>query len=297
MLNFERQQQNYLSMIENSLHLYLPEEGQGQDILFQAMAYSLENGGKRIRPILTLAFCEACGEDPHAALPFACAVEMIHTYSLIHDDLPCMDDDDMRRGKPSSHVKFGEANALLAGDALLTPAFETMLDQRSGYPVDPKRTIQAAAVLAHAAGGQGMIGGQVIDLASEGRQIPLDRLKVMDSLKTGALIDAAAQMGCVVAGAGETICKAASLYSSCIGLAFQIVDDILDMTSSSDVLGKPVGSDREKEKSTYVSLLGLDASRRLVTELTATARETLSIFEERASFLLELTERLATREK
>ena len=190
-----------------------------------------------------------------------------------------MDDDDMRRGKPSSHVKFGEANALLAGDALLTLAFETMLDQRSGYPVDPKRTIQAAAVLAHAAGGQGMIGGQVIDLASEGRQIPLDRLKVMDSLKTGALIDAAAQMGCVVAGAGETICKAASLYSSCIGLAFQIVDDILDMTSSSDVLGKPVGSDREKEKSTYVSLLGLDASRRLVTELTATARETLSIFE------------------
>ena len=278
MLNFERQQQNYLSMIENSLHLYLPEEGQGQDILFQAMAYSLENGGKRIRPILTLAFCEACGEDPHA-------------------DLPCMDDDDMRRGKPSSHVKFGEANALLAGDALLTLAFETMLDQRSGYPVDPKRTIQAAAVLAHAAGGQGMIGGQVIDLASEGRQIPLDRLKVMDSLKTGALIDAAAQMGCVVAGAGETICKAASLYSSCIGLAFQIVDDILDMTSSTDVLGKPVGSDREKEKSTYVSLLGLDASRRLVTELTATARETLSIFEERASFLLELTERLATREK
>ena len=209
----------------------------------------------------------------------------------------CMDDDDMRRGKPSSHVKFGEANALLAGDALLTLAFETMLDQRSGYPVDPKRTIQAAAVLAHAAGGQGMIGGQVIDLASEGRQIPLDRLKVMDSLKTGALIDAAAQMGCVVAGAGETICKAASLYSSCIGLAFQIVDDILDMTSSTDVLGKPVGSDREKEKSTYVSLLGLDASRRLVTELTATARETLSIFEERASFLLELTERLATREK
>lgn len=297
MLNFEKQQQEYLSMIENSLHLYLPEEGQGQDILFRAMAYSLENGGKRIRPILTLAFCEACGEDPRAALPFACAVEMIHTYSLIHDDLPCMDDDDMRRGKPSCHIKFGEANALLAGDALLTLAFETMLDQRSGHPVDPGRTVKAAAMLAHAAGGQGMIGGQVIDLDSEGKQIPLDRLKVMDSLKTGALIDAAAQMGCVAAGAGEEIHKAASLYSSCIGLAFQIVDDILDMTSSSDVLGKPVGSDQEKEKSTYVSLLGLDSSRRLVTELTATARETLAVFGDRASFLLELTERLATREK
>ena len=131
MLNFERQQQNYLSMIENSLHLYLPEEGQGQDILFQAMAYSLENGGKRIRPILTLAFCEACGEDPHAALPFACAVEMIHTYSLIHDDLPCMDDDEYRRGRLTNHKVFGEALALLAGDALLTLAFEVMLEQKN----------------------------------------------------------------------------------------------------------------------------------------------------------------------
>lgn len=297
MLNFEKQQQEYLAMIEHSLHLSLPEEGQGQEILFQAMAYSLENGGKRIRPILALAFCEACGEDPRAALPFACAVEMIHTYSLIHDDLPCMDDDDMRRGKPACHIRFGEANALLAGDALLTLAFETMLDQQTGYPIAAQRVVKASAVLARAAGGRGMIGGQVIDLFSEGKRIPLDTLKVMDSLKTGALIDAAAQMGCLVAGAGPELCKAASLYSSCIGLAFQIVDDILDVTGSSEVLGKPVGSDRENEKSTYVSLLGLDSSRRLVTELTAAARETLLAFGERASFLLELTERLATREK
>lgn len=297
MLNFDKQQQEYLSMIENSLRLYLPQESQGQQTLFQAMSYSLENGGKRIRPILTLAFCEACGEDPRAALPFACAVEMIHTYSLIHDDLPCMDNDDMRRGRPACHIQFGEDTALLAGDALLTLAFETMLDQQTGFPVAPQRVVKASAVLARAAGGQGMIGGQVIDLASEGRLIPLDTLKVMDSLKTGALIDAAAQMGCVVAGADADICKAASLYSSCIGLAFQIVDDILDVTSSSEVLGKPIGSDRENEKSTYVSLLGLDSSRRLVTELTAAARDTLSIFGGRAAFLLELTERLATREK
>lgn len=297
MLNFEKRQQEYLSMIENSLHLCLPEEGQGQELLFQAMAYSLENGGKRIRPILTLAFCEACGEDPRAALPFACAVEMIHTYSLIHDDLPCMDNDAMRRGKPACHIQFGEANALLTGDALLTLAFETMLDQQTGYPVDAQRIVKASAVLARAAGGQGMIGGQVIDLSSEGARIPLDTLKVMDSLKTGALIDAAARMGCVIAGAEDAVCKAASLYSSCIGLAFQIVDDILDVTGSSEVLGKPAGSDRENEKSTYVSLLGLDASRRLVTELTATARETLSVFGDGATFLLELTERLATREK
>ncbi|HIT52370.1 MAG TPA: polyprenyl synthetase family protein [Candidatus Fimivicinus intestinavium] len=298
MLNFEKKQREYLSMIENGLHFYLPQEGKGQELLFQAMAYSLENGGKRVRPILTLAFCEACGGDPHAALPFACAVEMIHTYSLIHDDLPCMDDDAMRRGKPSCHIQFGEANALLAGDALLTLAFETVLDLEPALPVAPQRVVKAASVLAHAAGGSGMIGGQVIDLASEGKQIPLDRLKVMDALKTGALIDAAAQMGCVVAGAHEQACRAASLYASCIGLAFQIVDDILDVTGSSELLGKPIGSDAEKEKSTYVSLLGLDAARRLVTELTAKAREILTeSFGERAAFLLELTERLATREK
>lgn len=265
-----------------------------QQVLFDAMRYSLSDGGKRIRPVLTLAFCEACGGDYRDALPFAGAIEMIHSYSLVHDDLPCMDDDDMRRGKPSCHKKFGESNALLAGDALFTLAFETALNANISV-IPPERVIKAAGVLARYAGACGMVGGQIIDLMSETKRNGLEKLKNMDSLKTGALIKAASEMGCIIAGANEEQLKAAKIFSESIGLAFQIQDDILDVTSSSEELGKPVGSDVENEKSTYVALLGLDESAKLVNELTDDAKNALNVFGEKGEFLKELAYVLSNR--
>lgn len=266
-----------------------------QQILFDAMNYSLSDGGKRIRPVLTLAFCEACGGDYRDALSFAGAIEMIHSYSLVHDDLPCMDDDDMRRGKPSCHKKFGEANALLAGDALFTLAFETALNENTNIPSE--RVIKAAKVLAYYAGACGMVGGQIIDLMSETKHNGLEKLKNMDALKTGALIKAASEMGCIVAGANEEQLNAAKTFSESIGLAFQIQDDILDVTSSSEELGKPVGSDVENEKSTYVALLGLEESAKLVNELTLEAQNALNVFGEKGEFLKELALVLSNRRK
>lgn len=290
-------QKEYLSLIENKLKEYLPEEDLSQAGLFNAMRYSLLAGGKRIRPILVLEFCRACGGEKTAALPFACAIEMIHTYSLIHDDLPCMDDDDMRRGRPSNHKVFGEDIALLAGDALLTMAFEVMLRKETVEPVGALRAAQAAGVLAIAAGARGMVGGQVIDLMSEGRAISIDTLKTMDECKTGALIVAAAKMGCVLGGASQEQLIAAENYAKAIGLAFQIVDDILDVTSDTQTLGKPVGSDVGNDKSTYVSLMGLENAGKAAEELTRAAVSALDCFGQEAEYLIQLAQELASRKK
>lgn len=283
-------------MINNALEEYLDasrfgNEAEGCLVMLEAMRYSLQNGGKRIRPVLTLEFCELCGGEPSSALAFACALEMVHTYSLIHDDLPCMDNDDMRRGKPSSHIKFGQANALLAGDALLTLAFETV----AGAPLPADSIAKACAVLARAAGMRGMIAGQVMDIANEGRSASLEGIKMTDRLKTGAMIIAAGELGCIAAGACDSSLAAAREYCEDIGLAFQIVDDILDVTSSNDVLGKPVGSDSENNKSTYVSLLGLEQSRRLAFELSERAVNAVSRCGENVGFLSELARVLCTR--
>ena len=266
-------------------------ESSGLEKMLEAMSYSLSDGGKRIRPVLTLEFCRVCGGETEKAIPFACALEMIHTYSLIHDDLPCMDDDDMRRGKPSNHRAFGEANALLAGDGLLTLAFETALKA----DVDAEKRARAALVLAKAAGCSGMIAGQVMDLENEGKKAPLDEVAATDRLKTGELIRAAAMLGCIAAGADENKIKAATDYCDNIGLAFQIVDDILDVTSDEATLGKPVGSDSENEKSTYVSLLGLERSKALADELTGKAKSALEIFGKEKDFLAWLADKLASR--
>lgn len=290
-------QEEYLALIENQLKKYLPEEGLRQADLFNAMRYSLLAGGKRIRPILVLEFCRVCGGDEKTALPFACAIEMIHTYSLIHDDLPCMDNDDMRRGRPSNHKVFGEDIALLAGDALLTMAFEVMLRKETVESVGARRAAQAAGILAAAAGARGMVGGQVIDLMSEGRMISLDTLKTMDECKTGALIVAAAEMGCVLGGADEEQMKAAENYAKAIGLAFQIVDDILDVTSDTQTLGKPVGSDVGNDKCTYVSLMGLENAKKAAVELTQTAVSSLDCFGQSAGYLIQLAQELASRKK
>ncbi len=290
-------EKHLVGRVDARLAQYLPEEEIIQADLIHAMRYSLLGEGKRIRPILVMEFCRLCGGEEEAALPFACAVEMIHTYSLIHDDLPCMDDDDMRRGRPSNHKVFGEDIALLAGDALLTMAFEAMLSGEAVRLAGAERAAKAAGYLARAAGAYGMVGGQVIDLMSEGRAISLETLKKMDENKTGALILASAQMGCVLAGAGDEQMRAAESYARAIGLAFQIVDDILDVTGDTQTLGKPAGSDNENNKSTYVSLMGLENASKTVDELTAKAMEALGCFGEEAEYLTEFAKKLAVRKK
>lgn len=285
----------YGSLIEEKLASYLPSKDCLQKEVAEAMEYSLLDGGKRIRPTLTLEFCRLCGGAPEAALPFACAVEMIHSYSLIHDDLPCMDNSDLRRGRPSNHIKFGEDIALLAGDGLLTLAFETVLAPETLRLTGWQKGMEAAYLLAKAAGTEGMVGGQVIDLQNENKKAPIEILVEMDRKKTGALIQAAIQMGCVIGEASREQKRAAREYGECVGLAFQIRDDILDVISDPKILGKPVGNDGKHEKSTYVSLLGMEKAQKMVEELTQQAVKALSIFFSGTEFLIQLAESLANR--
>lgn len=280
-----------ISLIENALDNSLPSEDCLEAELIKSMKYSLKAGGKRVRPLLTLMFADACGGTVENALPLACAVEMIHTYSLIHDDLPCMDNDDYRRGRPSNHKVFGEDIALLAGDALLTLAFETALSQADNNNISAK----AASALARYAGAKGMVGGQTIDLTYENKNASVDILKEMDVKKTSALIMAACEMGCISAGADDKRISAARAFGENIGLAFQIIDDILDVTSTSSELGKPVGSDAENNKSTYVSLLGLDKCKEIANELTEKAIKSLDEFESDTSQIKEFALSLLNR--
>lgn len=287
---------NYdLSYIEQELMNYLPEDDGYVGTLVSSMRYSLTAGGKRIRPQLVLAFAELCSGSREAAMPFACAIEMIHTYSLIHDDLPCMDNDDMRRGKPTNHKVFGEAAALLGGNSLLTHAFEVVLSDNAIRLNGTEKCVEAGRLLARSAGVNGMLGGQIIDLESENKQVSVEHLRIMDEKKTGALIKAACLLGCISAGADEEQKSAAAEYAENIGLAFQIVDDILDVVSDAETLGKPIGSDKENNKSTYVSLLGIDKCRELSSELTDKAIEALSAFDGDTSFLSSLAVSLRDR--
>ena len=281
---------DYLELINDALEKYLPKS---DDIVSEAMKYSVRNGGKRIRPILALEFCRACGCEPQKALPFACAVEMIHTYSLIHDDLPCMDDDDYRRGKPSCHIAFGEANALLAGDALLTLAFETV----SNADLPAESVVKAVKELSYSAGILGMVGGQVLDLQNENKALTLQELEQIHNLKTGELIRVACVLGCIAAEADEAKIKAAEDYAKGIGLTFQIVDDILDVSSDAETLGKPIGSDAENQKTTYASLLGIEKSKEIASELTENAKAALDVFNEDTNSLKQLADKLQTRKK
>lgn len=289
------QNKDYQNIIENALKEYLPQGNYTEQTLIDSMEYSLMCGGKRIRPLLTLLFCELCGTESEKALPYACAVEMIHTYSLIHDDLPCMDDDDYRRGKPSNHKVYGEDIATLSGDALQSLAFEIMLSDEAVQQVGAKRAVKAANILAKHCGVLGMVGGQVIDIEHEGKNAPLSVLQEMDEKKTAALIKASCEMGCVIGGANDTQLSAATQYAHSIGIAFQIMDDILDVTSTSEDLGKPVGSDSDNDKSTYVSLLGIEKCRELVSQLTDTAIDSLSAFDNDTTALKELALSLAKR--
>lgn len=261
---------SYKDMVEKRLY-GLFREDVPQKRLLDSMSYSLLAGGKRVRPVLVLAFCAASGGKPENALDIACALEMLHTYSLIHDDLPCMDDDELRRGKPTNHMVFGEFTAVLAGDALQTAAFETVLSS----PLDSEKRARAALVLAKAAGAFGMCGGQQLDMEGELRTLSITEVEAVHSLKTAALIKAAAQMGCISAGASKEQLQAAEGYASALGLAFQIRDDLLDMESTTEELGKPIGSDEDNKKSTFVSILGAEKCRELVIKNTEAAKSRL----------------------
>lgn len=261
--------------------------------LVQAMEYSLLAGGKRLRPVLCLTWAELAGLSRERALPFACAIECIHTYSLIHDDLPAMDDDDLRRGRPSCHKRFDEATAILAGDGLLTEAFTLM----ARAEVAPDLLLPAIREMSVAAGPRGMVGGQVLDMAYTARPgISLNELRAMHGMKTGALIRASCTCGAMLAGAGETFTARARAYGEAVGLAFQVVDDILDIVGDEQALGKPVGSDTDQGKTTYPGLIGIEASRDLARDCVRAAAKSLDhLSGPHARFLLGLAEYVVER--
>lgn len=286
----------YAGNTEAALEKYLPKSDKHYAVLIDAMRYSLLGGGKRIRAALCQEFCRVCGGDPNDALPFACAVEMVHAYSLIHDDLPCMDNDDMRRGKPSCHVAFPEDTALLAGDALQTYAFETALSADPEKILE-KNIIKAARQLAVGAGCNGMCAGQVLDLMSETHKASHEELVEIQKHKTGTLIITASLMGCFAADANDAQIEAARVYSDCVGSAFQMVDDVLDVTSTEEELGKPIGSDEQNNKTTFVTLFGVEKTMEFAKELTEKAKNSLDVFEENADFLKNLADALLYRKK
>lgn len=281
-----------IALIDAHLDKYLAPKDNPQGIIYEAMRYSVFAGGKRLRPVLMLMTCEMCGGDINEVMPFACALEMIHTYSLIHDDLPAMDNDDLRRGMPTSHKKFGEATAILAGDALLTKAFE-VVSQYSGS--ETARAMRAINILAVSAGTEGMIGGQIVDMESENKTITLDELRYLHLNKTGAIIRSACAIGALMSGADETKIQAVDEFAKNLGIAFQIQDDILDVEGTEEELGKPIGSDAEENKNTYVSLFGAEKSRELSLSYSEKAKKALETFGENAEFLRELTDYLTER--
>ena len=294
MNQFQFELQRCQGLIEVNLASYFTKPAPQQKLL-DAMRYSLLAGGKRIRPILALKFCEAAGGSLEQALPYACAVEMLHTYSLIHDDLPCMDNDDLRRGKPTNHKMFGECTATLAGDPLHAPPFETILTA----PLPAEVNAAAGLTLARAAGVLGMCGGQQLDMEGETRTLTLKEVARMNQLKTGCLLKAACVMGVLAAGVAvdAPMVNAAEHYAKAIGLAFQIRDDMLNVTSTEEEMGKPVGNDAESHKSTYVSLLGLDKCANVIAQQTAAAKEAIQGCLLDVDFLCDLADYLAGREK
>ena len=268
---------------------YLPQDAE----IGQAARYSLLGGGKRVRAVLTLAACELAGAPAERALAYACALEMLHCYSLIHDDLPCMDDDDFRRGRPSCHKQYGEATALLAADALVTAAFEVIAN--AALPAQSR--VQAAAVLAKAGGARGMLYGQELDKRYETQPASEEQLRALHAHKTGALIVAAVELGCLAAGADEALRAALAQYAAELGLVFQIVDDILDVTATTAELGKPAGSDASMDKTTFVTLYGLQGARALAESHNRAALDALQGFGEEAALLRLLADDLLQRKK
>lgn len=269
--------------------------------LTAAMNYSIMAGGKRLRPVLCIAAAESVDGDEKNVLRAACALEMIHTYSLIHDDLPAMDNDDLRRGKPTCHIEFDEATAILAGDALLTLAFQILSSM--GFPTDSTdekhaiKWLEVINMIAQAAGPKGMIGGQMLDIASEGKSLPIDKLKKMHYLKTGALIEASVCSGAILGGGGSKEIEHLKIYAKNIGLAFQVTDDILNVEGDPIVMGKAVGTDKEHKKATYPSLLGIEKSKSFARDLINNALQALGIFDNKSDPLRAVAGYIIERKK
>lgn len=292
MCAFQLRYDSYRAAVDDHLGgLFADAKDKPYRRLQEAMRYSLLSGGKRVRPVMTLAFCDMLGGQWREALPFACALELVHTYSLIHDDLPCMDDDDLRRGRPTCHKVYGETMAVLAGDALQGEAFGLIA---AAPAMTAQQRIDAVAVLSAACGGGGMVAGQVLDVdhLAQGET----DLRLLHRLKTGAMLQAAAELGCVAAGADDGLRQRARDYGCHIGLAFQVRDDVLDVVADQGELGKPIGSDRAEGKRTFVDLLGLEACQALVAEETAKAKAALADLPD-SGFLLNLADHLAERRK
>ena len=289
-MDFQQYYENRKKLVNSFLEKRMLKKGISN--VDEAMKYSLLAGGKRLRPILLMAAAEAVGANGYDYLHAACGLEMIHTYSLIHDDLPCMDNDDYRRGRLTNHKVFGEAMALLAGDGLLTLAFEIMLEQRN---VKPSVLVEVVHETAMCAGNFGMVGGQALDLDAENRQISAKELKTLHEGKTGAMFIAAVRGGAHLAGATDEQLLALTHFAELVGLAFQIQDDILDVTSTEEELGKPIGSDEKNHKSTYVSLYGLETAKKMAEETTQEALVCLDMFGEKAEPLREIAKMMCNR--
>lgn len=291
--------QQYLSekraLVERALHTYLPPLDTFPPLLHESMHYSIFSGGKRLRPILVLMAAELCEKASEDVLFAAAALEMIHTYSLIHDDLPAMDNDDLRRGQPTTHKQYGEAIAILAGDALLTLAFQVITDPRHLAVCSPETILRATYELSTAAGAIGMVGGQMLDIDAEQRTISAKELETIHRLKTGKLLTVSLRVGAILSEASQETIKALTLYGERIGLAFQIVDDILDIEGDEAQLGKSVQSDVTNQKSTYPSVFGLAESKAIAANLVQQARTALDLFGERADYLRQLAHYILSR--
>lgn len=296
-MNFKEEQKEKVEKIEAILREYLPEANGYQSVIMEAMEYSLMAGGKRLRPMLMMETYRLFGGETEVIYPFMAAMEMIHTYSLVHDDLPAMDNDEYRRGRKTTHIVYGEDMGILAGDALLNYAFETACKAFEQFPEESLRIGQAMRVLARKAGIYGMIGGQVVDVKESGHQIDEDVLDFIFRLKTGALIESAMMIGAILAGASKEDVKSMQKIAGKIGMAFQIQDDILDVCGDSALLGKPTLSDEENGKVTYVTIHGIDESRRYVTELSERAVRELEEIGGDNEFLKELVIWLVNRDK
>lgn len=281
----------YKKYVDAKLSEYFKPSGLSYDGLLESMHYSLTAGGKRIRPMLVLEFCRISGGNIENTLPVACAIEMLHTYSLIHDDLPCMDNDALRRGKPTNHVVYGECTATLAGDALQAEAFGTIA--RSQLPAEARVT--CVEILADAVGSDGMCAGQYLDMVGEHKLLSEDELNDINSRKTGSLLTAACRMGVAAAGGNKAMLEAAAQYGACVGAAFQIRDDILDVISTSEELGKPIGSDAQEHKNTYMTLLGEYKCMQMIEKLTDQAKNAIAGAFEDTKFLCELADSMVTR--
>jgi geranylgeranyl diphosphate synthase type II len=276
---------NRSALVDQALEKWLPDGERMPKSLHQSMRYSVFAGGKRLRPILMIAACEAVGGSAQDVLHAACALEMIHTYSLVHDDLPAMDDDDFRRGRPTNHKVYGEATAILAGDALLTEAFRLLADAEANSKVSAEKALKVIEIVARYAGSQGMVGGQVVDMESEGKEIDFPTLEYIHTHKTGGLILTSVQVGALLGGGDAEQLAALTRFGGAAGLAFQIADDILDVVGEQSELGKDVGSDQERGKATYPALLGVSEARERANELCNIAFEALAPLGENAEIL------------